>query len=184
MLERVIMMASYGTNIGDFLNNMAQQGFFDYALPFLLIFAIVFGLLSQMKLFKENKAVNGIIALAVALMALQFNMVPVFFSEIFPRFGVGLAILLIILILVGLFADPDSNAVMYTMLGVGALIAIVILINTAGALGWSGGYWIYDNWKTLAMYLGLAVVVAVIIGASSPSTDKSKSPLARALRGE
>ena len=69
--------------LGDFLSKWEQAGFFSYLLPFLLIFALVFGILTRVKIFKDNKVVNGIIALAVALMALQFNFVPQFFSQIF-----------------------------------------------------------------------------------------------------
>ncbi|MBU4015742.1 hypothetical protein KJ878_06145 [Patescibacteria group bacterium] len=112
-----------GGGIGDFLNEMNNAGFFSYVLPFLLIFALVFGILNQIRLFKENKSINGIIALVVGLMALQFDFVPIFFSEIFPRMGVGLVVLLLLLIFAGMFADPDSNATMYTLLGVGVVIA-------------------------------------------------------------
>ena len=60
----------------------------------MLIFALVFGILIKTQIFKDNKAVNGIIALAVAFMALQFDFVPTFFAQIFPRLGIGLAIIL------------------------------------------------------------------------------------------
>lgn len=180
------MLAWYGAFEGDTIGNMLSQweqaGFFTYLLPFLLIFALVFGILTQIKLFKDNKAISGIIALVVGLMALQFGLVSQFFSEIFPRLGIALAIILIILILVGLFADPDSNAVMYTMLGVGAIIAIVVLIQTAGAVGWSSGYFWSENWPTIIGVIIFLAIIGVIIGVSSTPSDKSKAPFAQALR--
>jgi len=186
MIERLFSLASYGYfeggAIGDMLNYWEQAGFFTYILPFLLIFSLVFGILTQIKIFKDNKAINGIIALAVGLMALQFPMVSQFFSEIFPRLGIGLAIILIIMIFVGMFADPDSNAIMYTLLGIGAIIVIVILVKTAGAVGWSSGWWWQENWPMVAGIVGLFIVIGIIIGASNPSTSKSKSPFAQALR--
>ena len=91
----------YGGAIGDTLNRLSNMGFFTYVLPFLLIFSLVFGILSSMKLFKENRGVDAIIAVVVGLMALQFDMVPVFFSQVFPRMGVALAAILVILILAG-----------------------------------------------------------------------------------
>ena len=181
-----VMLAWYGyfegEAIGDMLSQWEQAGFFSYLLPFLLIFALVFGLLTQTRIFKDNKAINGIIAFVVGLMALQFEFVPRFFSEIFPRLGVGLAILLLILIFIGMFADPDSNAVMYSMLGIGAIIVIVILIQTAGAVGWSSGWWWQENWPMVAGVVVILAFIAVIVGGSSTSTDKSKSPFAQALR--
>ena len=181
------MLASYafrGQIIGDFLNQLADRGFFSYLLPFLLIFAIVYGILTKIRIFKDSKAINAIIAFVVGLMALQFDFVHSFFSEIFPRFGVTLAILLIILILVGLFLNPESKAIDYVLMCVGALMLIIILIQTAGVLGWETGYWWYDNWPYVAGIVFVLVMIAVIVGVSNPSTEKSKSPLSRALRGE
>ena len=172
-----------GGGIGDFLNIAAEAGFFSYILPFLLIFALVFGILSQTKIFQESRSTSGIIAFVVGLMALQFDFVPVFFSEIFPRMGVGLAILLVFLIFVGMFSDPDSGAMMWTMVAVSLVIAVIVLVNTAGSLGWSAGYWWYDNWEIVAMVVTLLVVMAIIIGGSKKDAFRNASPFAQALRG-
>jgi hypothetical protein len=153
--------------IGDLFNKWEQAGFFSYLLPFLLIFALVFGILTKINIFKDNKMVNGIIALSVALMSLQFGFVSSFFSQVFPRVGVGLAIILVILIVVGLFADPNSNAVNYVLLGIGVLVVAMIIIQSAGALGWSSGQWWEDNWQMVVGAIFLLVLVVVIIGSGS-----------------
>ena len=73
---------------------------------FLLIFAVVYGILSTMNIFSKgdkNKGVNAVIAIAVGLLALQWDYVPEFFSVIFPYAGIGISILLVALILMGLF---------------------------------------------------------------------------------
>ena len=92
MINGVMILASYGYfgggALGDLFGQWEAAGIFAYALPFLLIFALVFGLLSKMNIFKsgtnDGKGVNVMIALAVAFMALQFDIVSVFFSELFP----------------------------------------------------------------------------------------------------
>jgi hypothetical protein len=187
MIEGVLMLVSqgfYGGAVGEMFSSWQQAGFFSYLLPFLLIFALVFGILSKMDIFSNNKAVNGIIALVIGFMSLQFELVPRFFSEIFPRLGVGLAIILIILILLGLFLDPGKSAINYTLLGVGAVIVIVILIQTAGAVGWSSGYWWSQNWPMVAGAIFILVLVGIIVGSSSPSSkDTNNSLFARALLG-
>jgi hypothetical protein len=189
MIESVIFMSSSpffrGGVIGDMFFAWEQAGFFSYLLPFLLIFALVFGVMSKIQIFKENRAINGIIALVVALMALQFSFVSTFFSEIFPRVGIGLSILLVILIFTGLFMDPEKNALMYTMLGIGGVIVVVILIQTSGAIGWSSTWWWYQNWPLIAGVVFVLAIVGIIVGASSTKTSSpSNSPLARALRGQ
>jgi len=175
-----------GGSIGNLLAQWEQAGVFSYVLPFLLIFALVAGILGQMKLFKNNRAVGSIIALAVALMALQFDTVPRFFSEIFPNFGIGIAIMLVLLILIGLFMDPDKPGLQYALLGVGAIIVIVILLNTSGKLGWSFGEAVTNSWGNLIGIIVVLVLVIMVIAAMGKKNkggggSSYKSPLARAL---
>src|SRR3989338_10579622 len=100
----------YGGSIGNMLLSWEQAGFFSYVLPFLLIFAIVFGILTKIKLFgAENKGLNAVVAIVVGLLSLQFSFVPIFFSEIFPRMGIGLSVILAVFILVGLFLPSRSE---------------------------------------------------------------------------
>lgn len=180
MIKGLMFLASYGYfeggAIGNLLNRWEQMGFFSYLLPFLLIFALIFGILNQIKLFKDNKAINGIIALVIGLMALQFPMVSIFFSEIFPRLGIGLAIMLVILILVGMFVDPHKKWLMVSFLVIGFIIALVVLINTAGFIGLSSGFWWVQNWPAVLGVVVFLALIGVIIGAGSKATDKTWNP--------
>lgn len=176
-----VALASYssfsqGGLIGDMFSQWEQMGFFSYILPFLLIFALVYGILTQMKMFRDNRSVNAIIALVVGLMALQLDMVSEFFREIFPRLGVGLAILLVILILAGLFIDPERMPLMITLLVIGVIISIVVLINTAGAVGWSSAYIWQEYASSIVMIIILLVVIGVIVGSGSNRPSTSYNP--------
>lgn len=176
MLNAVMILQSASAfpsgALGDLLNKWQEAGFFSYLLPFLLMFALVFGILTRVNIFKDNKVVNGIIALAVALMALQFSFVPDFFSQIFPRLGVGLAIILAVLIIVGLFAPKESPAVNYVLLGIGVITVGLIIIQSAGAVGWQSGQWWEQNWQMVIGAIVLFILVAVIIGSATPKDQK------------
>ena len=178
MLQGMIISASssivQGGALGDILSKWEEAGLFSYLLPFLIIFAMVFGILTKMKIFKESKAVNAIIALAVALMALQFGFVTSFFSQIFPRLGVGLAVILGVLIITGLFADPDSNLVNYVLLGIGVITIAIVIIQSAGALGWASGQWWQDNWQLVVGAIVIFILIAIVIGASSNKPEPPK----------
>jgi hypothetical protein len=160
-----------------FFQELARYGVFDYMLPFLLLFALVFGVLYRLNLFKDNRGVDGIIAFVVALMALQFGFVTQFFAEVFPRFGIGLSILLLLLILTGFFIPHKQTWITYAFLGIGMIILIIILINTSGYLGWSGANWWYDNWGFVAAVVVLLIALAIIVGASSKKQGKHNSIL-------
>ena len=161
--------------IGDALNNLASLGFFTYALPFLLIFALVFGILSRMGLFKENKAVTAIIALAVGLMALSVPTVPQFFSQIFPSMGIGLTILLVIMILVGLFSDPTKPWLTISLFVVAAIVALVVIVQSSGI---DFGAWIQNNLGNSAgtlLVIGVVVVIIAIVVGRGKKGNEQKS---------
>lgn len=188
MINTMLFLSSHtiygGGIIGNMLAQWEQAGFFSFLLPFLLIFALIFGILSRADIFKGHRAVNGIIAVVVALLALQFDIVPRFFSEIFPRLGVGLAILLIAMILVGMFMTSSMTGILF---GIGAIIFLVVLINTAGVLGWSSAFWWEDNWPHLVVAI---LVIAGIVGiwrsgmvSETPKELKYDAPFARSIGG-
>jgi len=170
----------FGGGFGSLLNTLSEAGFFSYVLPFLLIFALVYAILSRIKIFEENKKVNGVIALAVGLLALQFETVPIFFSEVFPRLGVGLAIILVILILLGLFLPDEKQPwVHYSLFGLVAVIVGIIIYKSLGVLGtdftWSFSNFFSRYGPLLIAVIFIVVVVGVIMNAGNPK--KPKEPL-------
>lgn len=184
--ESVMFLASYGYYngvFGEMLNEWEQMGIFSYALPFLLIFALVFGILEKVKIFKDNKAINGVIALVIGLLALQYDFVPMFFSQLFPRLGVGLSIILVILILTGLFINPKNKGLMNGLFFGSLIIAAAVLIFTSGSVGWQGGYWFYDNWKEIVYFVAFIAAIGAIIGMTKQQ-DENESLLARSLLGK
>jgi len=159
----------YGGSFGNLLLYWEQIGVFSYVLPFLLIFAIVFGILSKIKVFGDNRGLNAVIALVVGLLALQYDIVPIFFSEIFPRLGVALSILLSLIILVGLFfSSKDNKVINYILLAVAVIIFLAVLIKTTGALGFYSAYWWYANWLSiLSGIIVIGIIIAVIASVGS-----------------
>jgi hypothetical protein len=183
MLEGVIALYTgsfySGGAIGNAMEKLAQLGFFSYLLPFLLLFALVFGILVRIGLFRThagspNIAVDGIIAFATALLALQLDFVPQFFSQIFPRMGVGLAIILAVIIILGIVTPGRANWPTYIFFGIGVIIFLVVVNNSFDILGW-GDIVLSDEMKTLiVVLLGMLVFVGVVIGAANPSDPNSQ----------
>jgi len=59
-------------NVGDFLFKGASGGILKYVLLVVLIFAIIYGILEKIKMFKDKK-VNAIISAVVSLLAVSFG---------------------------------------------------------------------------------------------------------------
>jgi hypothetical protein len=192
MINGVIFLASYGGFSGGALGELFAQweaaGIFSYMLPFLLIFALVFGLLVKVNIFgtkqNPNTWVNSIIALATALMALQFDVVSIFFAEIFPRFGVALSIILVILVLGGLFmpTNKDSNWFMVALAVVVFVIIGIVVFNSTASLGWGvGGPGLSYVWSKYGSVIIFAILVIAIIAISMSKKNTNKPRISNIL---
>ena len=149
--------------ITDVLNMWQQQGVFAYALPFLLIFAVIFGILGKTKILGENKGVQATIALAIGLLALQFDSVTNFYAILFPNLGIGIALLLIALILMGVSADkvPWSGKAFFW---IGATIAVAITFFSFSDYSWFGGsFWISQSWPAIIAGIILVALIGFIV---------------------
>ncbi len=170
MLNGLITFASVGVADGGAFSEVFAQweqiGIFSHVLPFLLIFALVFGILTKVKLFKENKAINAIIALVVGLMAIQFGFVSVFFANIFPRVGVALIAILAFFIVIGLFTDETHPTINWILLGISAVVFVIVIVQTGGALGYSWSAWWSESWPTV-MIVGIVIALVVAVIAST-----------------
>jgi len=93
--------------------------------------------------------------------------------------------IIVVLIILGIFI-PKKSWVTYALFGIGVIILIVTLVNTAGAVGWYSGYWWYDNWPLVAGAIFIIAVIGTIIGASQPRPANAvlaESPLMKSLFG-
>ena len=159
MIANILTLSSFafgtGGAFGNLLFYLDQNGVFAYGLPFLMIFALVFGILSKVHVLGKNKAINIIVSLVVGLMAVQLNFVSYFFSQIFPRLGVLLSIILTAIIVVVPFLpekrdDKKVHPALVTIGVVGAIGAIIIIIQSLGNTGsWFtqiGSTWGFTYW--------------------------------------
>jgi hypothetical protein len=181
-----LFLASYGLGtggaVGNLLFDLEQMGVFAYVLPFLMIFALVYAILSKVQLLGSNNSVNIILALTTALMALQFNFVSYFFSEIFPRMGVLLSLIIVAVILMGLFFDFEEDGIVKKVMG--AIVGLGFIVIVVQSFDWFGGGYFFgwggNLWYTLQSHLywflplalGVIVVTAVIKGQSGESEEE------------
>jgi hypothetical protein len=179
MLELMLFLQSYGFfrggGIGDLLNYWEEAGFFSYVLPFLLIFALVYAIIGNMKLFAQNKGISSVIALAVGLLSLQFDVVPIFFSEIFPRVGIALSVMLAILIILGLFLDEKQKWMKYMLLGMAFITLFIVLFQQAYSSFWYDIFYFFDAQTFSWLLLGLIVVV-LVLAIVKPAISKPELP--------
>ncbi len=169
---------AYVGSIADILQTWADFGVFAYVLPFLIVFAVIFGILNKTRILGENKGVQAAISLAAGLLSLQFDYVPNFFASIFPYAGIGISILLVALILMGLIAgEKDTNWPKYVWFGIGVVVFIAVVLSALTDVDWFGGrgYFWRESWPSvLAGLILLGLMSLIIWGGGKKDKPKKK----------
>jgi hypothetical protein len=164
-------MVYYGFTQLDALLAMWQQfGVFSVLIPFVLVFAVVFAILQKSRILGAHRGIDTIIALAIGMLSLQWDFMPRFFSELFPRLGMSIAVLLALVILVGMFITSTTEKAYYIILAsIAGIIFIVMLIQTYGGFTFSSS-WFWQQWG--GAIVSLIVIIGVILVFVIPKTPE------------
>ncbi|RLJ04649.1 MAG: hypothetical protein DRP08_01245 [Candidatus Aenigmatarchaeota archaeon] len=148
-----------------FLGNLQQMAFFDFVLPWLLAFAIMFGVLTKSNIFKE-KNVNGLISLVIAFFLTNYTpygtSLGAFFTTLSGSAILVLSGLLVVLLFAGLMGlkPEDILGGNKTALGLFLLIIGIILFISAGGESVIG---VNLGGETLsALFMVLIIAIAVM----------------------
>lgn len=153
--------------ITDVLNLWNQMGVFSYVIPFLLIFAVVFALLDKSKILGQNRPLMAIVSAAIGLLSLQFDFVSEFFGVVFPRFGVGLAVFLTLLIFLGFFYPDKRGKWKGRVTWIGWFVGIGIILwafsswDQWGYYSGFGGWFSEYIWSLIVLGIVIAIIVVV-----------------------
>ncbi len=173
----ILQIYPFSGEIGLVLQQWADIGVFTYVLPFLLIFAIIYAILDKIHIFTDNKGVNAVISMSIALLSLTFPgfggfagqpFVPAFFIIIFPKLGVGLAVLITAMILIGVFVPLGTDFTKawgnYVLLLIGIVTFLAILFDSFSdysIFGFTGSYvWqVYGN----SIIAGIVLLIIIVL---------------------
>ena len=162
-------------SITELLNQMNQLGVFSYVLPFMIVFAVIFGILQKTQILGDQnsaRGVNAIIAFSIGGLSLLYDVVPTFFATIFPRFGVGLAVFLVLIIALGFFYT-DEKGKADGLKWVGWLVGVGVVLWAFNEWRWYGGGGSNIGYL-FQQYLPL-IIVLVLIGGGVAAVLKSGS---------
>ncbi len=167
-------MAAQGTLFGDFIQYLVDLGIADVILPFILIFTVVFAVLSRTHILgRDKKNFNVMVALVIALSVViphvtgsykGVDIVDVI-NQALPNVSVWVILFLMALLLMGVFGFSlaESQGLMAVLAGISALIVLIIFASAAGwltpaILKWLG----LDNPKVQSLIIIIAVFAVII----------------------
>jgi len=113
----------------DVIGTFKAIGLYDTVFPGILIFALVYGMLFKYKPFGENKGVNAVVALIVALLFISFIKAVAFISLLIPIITALFVILLLVLLIFTFMGVPSETIgeAMRSSSGYGVIIILLVL---------------------------------------------------------
>ncbi len=151
----------------ELFNTLAQAGFFTYLLPFIVMFAISFALLQRVKIFGDNKKIDGIVAIAMGFLFLQNTYLLELFHRLVPNVAFILLAVLLGLLILGIFAGPHtawSGILLFLafLFALGSIITAAISPNLGE--GYASWFSLFSNMDsgTKATVFGIVIIAAIL----------------------
>lgn len=168
----------------DFLAGLEDIGFYEVALPFLLVFTITFAILQKIKIFgTAGKNFNAVIALVMAFLVVRNGAIVEVMNTFLPQISLISVIIVVTLLLVGILLNKENAGFTGTLGGIGILLTIGAIIfaflSSSGALGWEIPSWLNISSGDWNFYIGLLIFFLFFMyitadsGADKPSFFKN-----------
>lgn len=172
----------------DFLEGLDDIGFYDVALPFLLVFTISFAILQKIKIFGDKgKNFNAVIAVVMAFLVVKNAAIVEVMNAFLPQISLISIIIVVTLLLIGILLNKENASFTGPLAGIGILLTfgaiIFAFITSSGALGWELPSWLNftsDDWN---FYVGLAIFFLFFLYITSDSQPGQKSSVLEFLEG-
>ncbi len=153
-------------NLEEFIKALDSWGLTDVMLPFLLIFVIIFAILTKSKVLGEGKKnFNLVVSLVIALLVVvphvtnsyspNYDIVNIINTAV-PGVAVVVIAILMLLILIGLLGGGTNWGNRFS-----AWVAIVSFLLIIYIFGAAAGWW--GNWSWFTDFFGEDAVALVII---------------------
>ncbi len=149
--------------LSNMFDAMNGWGFYDFLFPWLLIMAVMYGILQTKQIISSEVSVNGVISVVFSFLV-AYMIKGEYLINFVGTFAIFLLILLVGLIFAGLggvnVSDLNAKWLSYTFLGVGILAGIVAFFNSKGTDYFNLSFSFINS-----DILGMVVVLAIMVGA-------------------
>jgi hypothetical protein len=150
------------SELSDFISQLESFGFYDVALPFILVFTLFFAILQKIKIFGENsKNFNSVIALVMAFLVVRQENIIEVINQFLPQVSLITLIFVVILILIGVLLGPAEKGWSGIPLGFGIVITLVAVslafLSSSAPLGINWPSWLSFSNDDFRLLIGLLV---------------------------
>jgi len=163
---------------------LEANGVYQYLLPFLLIFVIIFAILEKTQIFGTNGSgpktnINTVVAMIIALLLIVQTDLVLFMQEYLSRMALFMVIGIMFMLVVAMFMGGSGNDAFQGFgMTAGVIIAVVALLwsLSSGMYGSAFPYWFYLSESVIStlLLIGAVVLVIGIVVMGGKATDGKK----------
>ena len=162
---------------------LESMGFYEYVLPFMLVFVIVFAILEKTKIFGGDDTsgpktnINTVIALIIGFLVLADPMIVAWMNGYLSRMAFFIVLGIMMMLVVSMFGGSSSFGNGGIVLGI--VVALVALLWTllSGTYGVSTPNWFYyiESYLSTILMVGLFVGFIWLVAFAGRSTSSGTS---------
>lgn len=180
-------MATSSFNFGDIMASLEDMGFYEVALPFLLIFTIVFAILQKVKIFGANgKNFNAVIAVVLAFLVVRNQAIVGVLNEFLPKISLISVIIVVALLLYAILLNKEESAFSGWVGGIGMILVFIGIVIAFFGSGGAGVFGLeIPKWlnvtsadRNLIILAVLMIIFFAYVTTDSNDGTNPKSPFA------
>lgn len=146
-------------NFGDTISYLVDLGVYDFFLPFLLVFAIIFAILEKVKIFGDKSNVNAVVAVVVGLLLIVQQDIVSIINNFLPKISLVIVVILMGLLLIAMIAGKEYKGLQGTALGIGMIVVVVAVILALTSSQTSSSSWLSPADREALLRIGIPLLI-------------------------
>jgi len=168
----------------EFINYLQNYGFFEYVVPFLIAYLIVFAILEKTSVFGKNKTnMNAILALLFAFTVIANDRITEFIGQYLSNVTVGLIFISVVILVFESVLGVQNGALRFVTIIFAISTVLWALFETKyfqGGGAFFGGFgdvllYLRPFMQEFLLFVAFALVIAIPIFRSSKGSSVAKS---------
>lgn len=144
------------------IRSLESMGFYDVALPFILVFTIIFAVLQKVAIFGvDSKKYNAVIALVAAFLVVRVESIVGTVNMFLPKVSLFVLVVICLLMVLGIFGlKAEWSGFMLFLAVIVSILAIIWAFSEAAMPGIPS--WIRLTAEDKAVLIGLGVFLLIL----------------------
>ena len=173
------------SQIGEIFYSLQQYGVYDYILPFLLVFAIIFAILEKTRIFgeQEGKAksnINMVVSLVIGLLLVAQTEIVSIINTFLPKIALIIVVAIMFLIVAGLFGAEEKGWTGAPFMIAFVLCIIAVIWALTPTTGWPQWLRLSQQDKVI-IFLVAAVILTIAYIGREPKTESGFEKIIKGL---